>query len=204
MTATQVTSRSGQSKPGDRVGVTDLLVHPVVVVSAVGLLVNDYWAKRQAPSWLTGKASDALGAILLTALGIALVTTVSRVIGQPVRLNRRLAASVATVVAVAVAMVKTSEVGAATGGVALGLVAWPLELLGAVVTGQPLHGPSPVGIVVDPFDAVAALAAFVVAMILTSRHSRSCSVSQPVAGPTSPPTHSGNDMSSPLVAQRDR
>lgn len=138
----------------------------MVVASVVGLLVNDYWAKRHAPSWVTGKASDALGALLLTALGIALVATVSRVIGGTVSLNRRHATTVATVVAVAVATVKTSTIGAAAGGAVLGLVAWPLELIGGVVTGQPLQGPSSIGIIVDPFDAVAALAAYVVVALV--------------------------------------
>ena len=58
------------------------------------------------------------------------------------------------------ALVKTSNVGAAVGGAVLGMAAWPLEVVVAILAGEPLQWPSVAEVLVDPLDAVAALAAF--------------------------------------------
>jgi hypothetical protein len=73
-------------------------------------------------------------------------------------------------VVAAVAAVKTSAVGATVGGALLGVAGWPLALVGALLGGQALPGPKVAVIVVDPYDALAALAAFtVVALIHAER-----------------------------------
>ena len=158
---------------GESTTVSDLLTHPVVVASVVGLIVNDHWAKQHVPSWVTGKASDALGAIVLTALGIALAIVAGRHHGLTTAPNRPLAAGVAAVVVAAVAAVKTSTVGATVGGALLGVAGWPLARLGALLGGQALPGPKVATIVVDPYDALVALAGFtVVALIRAERPTR--------------------------------
>jgi len=146
--------------------ITGLFTHPLVVASTAGLVVNDHWAKRSAPSWVTGKASDAFGAILLTVLGVTLVVMANRWRGRVVAPDRRLATGVAVVVVACVTLVKTSEVGAGIGGAVLGVAGWPLGVLASLATNQSVGDPTVAQIIIDPFDAVAALAAFVVLVIL--------------------------------------
>jgi hypothetical protein len=138
-----------------------VLLHPLVIACVIGLIANDRWAKANHPSWLTGKASDAFGAVVLTAI-LAVIFAYIR--GQTI--DRRLLLITATVVVLAVTAAKTTSTGTELAGVLLGWFRWPLQLGAALLSGSGSVGPSPVDVVLDPWDALAAAVAFAAVLLV--------------------------------------
>jgi hypothetical protein len=142
-----------------------VLVHPVVLAALGVLVVNDHWAKAAIPSTATGKASDAAGAIVLTALGCSGLAAWRR---HPVRPAGALA--VAASVVGLVVVVKATGPGNVAGAWAAGLARWPIDALGALVRGTAPPVPAPASMVADPTDALAATAALAVAGLVALDH----------------------------------
>lgn len=118
------------------------LLHPAALAALASLVVNDWWAKRACPGWLTGKLSDVAGLIaaplaLSAALGCAawLAAALGKSIDPSLRPRR---------LWLALAAIAVPFIAAKTSAAAAGALAEALALLG----GRPR-------IVRDPSDLLA-------------------------------------------------
>lgn len=129
---------------------SDVVLHPVVLVSLVVLVVNDHYWKGIGPGWLTGKLSDIAGLIVLSVavVGVCNMFATSQ---RESAANRRRVAIVVGAVAVAYTSVKSSG--------------WVADRYSNGLT--TLHAWSPIGLPgqlmvrADPTDLVALPALFV-------------------------------------------
>jgi hypothetical protein len=112
----------------ERAGPVDLLSHPVVVGSLLVLVVNDHVGKPRYPGPVTGIASDLAVLVLVPALVLAVVATLS-----PRSLTWRTAAVVAGAVALGYASMELLTAADHAYEVGLGTVGAPVRRL----LGQP-------------------------------------------------------------------
>ncbi len=141
--------------PGDgRASAASALARPLPLLAVALLVVNDHWAKRAHPGWLTGKLSDAAGLVFFPILLAALAEGALGAFGARPRGRRALAAAcVAT--ALAFALAKTTALGNEAYRVGLGWAQWPFRAVAAAARGRPAPPPRPVVLVRDPTDLVA-------------------------------------------------
>jgi hypothetical protein len=144
----------------DRQHSAPALLHPIAVASLAVFLLNDHVLKGVWPSWWTGKLSDVAG-LIVAPVAIAAVVAA---LGGPRRLRvspGAIAAVVTVVVAAGFTAAKVDPTANAIGSWALGVVAWPLTVLGDLLAGRAIRPIGQVGLVLDPTDVIALPAALV-------------------------------------------
>jgi hypothetical protein len=122
----------------------------VVLLAVVLLAVNDQVLKQAAPSWWTGKLSDAAGLVVAPVLAVA---GVELVLGHVVP-RRALAAALGLVGAAFVAVQLWSPADAAY-EVVFGAARWPLDALVGLVAGEGAPPLAPVEHWADAEDLLA-------------------------------------------------
>ncbi len=141
-----------------------------MVLGAIAVLVvNDHWAKGREPGWLTGKASDAAGTIVVMALLLAGLERWRQRRGDPGWAGPLAASVVLGAVAVTVVGAKATVPGAQVAGWIGGVARWPLDAGIALVGGSGVPPLSAIGLVADPTDVLAVLAGLVVVLITVPR-----------------------------------
>ncbi|HEU4404979.1 MAG TPA: hypothetical protein VFS43_06765 [Polyangiaceae bacterium] len=140
--------------PPPRRSAASALAGPLPLAAVALLVVNDHWAKRAYPGWLTGKLSDVAGMVFFPLLLGALAEGALALFGTRPPLRRTLAAA-CLATALAFALAKTTEAGNAAYRVGLGYAQWPFYALGAAARGRPAPPPRPVVLVRDPSDLIA-------------------------------------------------
>ncbi|HET9957217.1 MAG TPA: hypothetical protein VFQ61_22120 [Polyangiaceae bacterium] len=134
------------------------LIHPIALLSLVGLIVNDHYLKAAMPGVFTGKFSDVCGLVLMPLwLQTAWELWPGRGL-NPTRFratsNRILGISVG-VTAIAYSAVELWSPAEFTYRYGLGAVQWPWFAITAVLERSPLPPLQPVRATADPSDLLA-------------------------------------------------
>lgn len=144
----------------DRQHSAPALLHPIAVASLAVLLLNDHVLKGAWPGWWTGKLSDVAGLIVAPVAIAAVVAALGR--RRRLRVSPMAVAVVVTVVvAVGFTAAKVDPTANTVGSWALGVVTWPLTVLGDLLAGRAIRPIGHLGLVLDPTDVVALPAALV-------------------------------------------
>jgi hypothetical protein len=128
----------------------DLLLG-IVPLAAIALLVlNDHVLKAVWPGDVTGKLSDGAGLVFFPFLLVAVWQLVAGHWGRGVGLTSVVVAVAAT--GVVFTLAKATGAGDDLYRVAFGVARWPLDVVAAVLGGQPIEPPRRVAFVADPTD----------------------------------------------------
>lgn len=140
---------------GDRPG--EGLLHPFAVLCLAALLLNDHVLKDAWPSWFTGKLSDLAGLAFAPVLAVALFEIASAALrrGGDWRASRSWLLGVVVFVGVAFAAAKVLPPAGDAYRTVLGWAKWPLQVVGALLGGEPVPGPGRVRLTEDPTDLFA-------------------------------------------------
>jgi hypothetical protein len=150
-----------------RVGlVAETMLHPAVITALVVLVVNDHLLKGHGPDWLTGKASDFAGLVLLPVVAAVVIGWTAQrlgsLVGRDPRLSPRLMCSIILVSAIGFAAVKVSPTVAGLYSAAITHASRPLASL------TPHDGNGSLIVRSDATDLIA-LSALVVPWVLLRR-----------------------------------
>jgi hypothetical protein len=119
-----------------------------VALCALALwIVNDHLLKGAGPGWLTGKLSDVAGLIFFPLL-------IAAVIEIGARIRHRHAIILGTLAFTFVLYVGINLIPAVDEfmEVVSGYCRWPLDALVRLVSAQPVKGPGPTDLTLDPSD----------------------------------------------------
>jgi hypothetical protein len=164
------TTTAVDSERGSRVSARGVLLHPVALVAAGILVINDHLLKVSNPSWLTGKLSDVAGLVVAPLLLSILLGTLTG--SSETRLRPKWPIVLAVLAtAFGFAAVKLWPAAADVYRVALGYSQWPF---GAVASLPDLPPVRPVLLVADSSDLIA-LPAIAVPLLIVLRRRRSTS-----------------------------
>lgn len=150
----------------------ELLLHPVLVVSAVALVVNDQYLKSVWPGPITGKLSDFAGLIVFPVLLASLAEFARAMTRRPVVVESD-SWLWPTICAIGFTLTKcTSAVNDAYAWV-IGTVRWPYQLLTAIAQGDTSPSIQPILVARDTTDLLALMVLAVPYILLRARFANS-------------------------------
>jgi len=156
------TERAGSERASDRPPTTagrtpgDLLLHPVAILAMVVVIVNDRVLKPRYPSELTGKLSDFAGLVFFPLFLVAVAEGLRRLTGRhPWSLTPLAVMRSSIVVGVAFALIKTWSPAGEVYRSAIGIVLWPFDAIAAAMQRAELPPLERVALVEDRTDLVA-------------------------------------------------
>lgn len=126
-----------------------LLLHPVALFALFLLVANDHVFKALAPSWLTGKMSDAAGLIVAPLVLAMLIEVLVR--PRPPGAERARLLGATLVIGFGFTAVKLLPEAADAYRVGLGVAQWPIATLATLPTGA-LPSLRPVALAMDASD----------------------------------------------------
>jgi hypothetical protein len=145
-----------------------LLLHPVILAAIALFIVNDHVFKPAYPGWLTGKLSDVAGLVFFPVL----VASIAELVAPAVR---RHAAGAISLCVCLTGLTFVAMLLVPLGGDGyrwfFGFAQWPFRLAGAVITGAPVPGMTPVLFAADPTDLIT-LPALLVPLALAGQRGR--------------------------------
>lgn len=136
----------------------DLFLHPLPIVAAATVAINDAVLKTTWPGTITGKLSDVAGLFIFPIILVCVTELVRRAVHRPWSISDAGIVAACVLTGVTFAVVKSVEWASTTYGTSIGVLRWPLHAVDALIAGNPVPAVVPIEVVRDPTDIVAVTA----------------------------------------------